>query len=76
MGGYVFGNYEGYETWPFQTLGILIVLLVSTVFMVGVINPEIYHPLASSRERNFSSIRGINKQSMEEGSSYMEMTDR
>ena len=77
MGGYVFGHYEGYETWPFQAIGMLIVVLVSTVFIFGVIKPELYDPLASSVERHLSIIRPINKfQPMEEGSSYIEIPER
>lgn len=72
MGGPIFGHYEGYGTWPFQIIGMLVVVLVCTVFIIGVINPELYYPLASSGERNLSSIRPIGKVSIEDGS-YVEM---
>mmetsp|Transcript_6076 Transcript_6076/g.7719 ORF Transcript_6076/g.7719 Transcript_6076/m.7719 type:complete len:626 (+) Transcript_6076:127-2004(+) len=47
-----FGHYGGYLTWPFQIVGIFVVLLVSIVFLIGSLKPDTYNPLASVDERD------------------------
>jgi len=44
--GPLFGNYGGYETKPYQVLGILTFVFTLFVFAVGVIFPDLYAPLA------------------------------
>ncbi|KAL3933240.1 MAG: hypothetical protein SGARI_003749 [Bacillariaceae sp.] len=38
----LFGNYEGYVTWPFQVLGILTVAWVLTILLVGFAAPGLF----------------------------------
>lgn len=52
--GTEFSHYGGYATWPFQEIGMFAVLLVVTVFIVGVFMPETFKSLASTSEVNFS----------------------
>jgi len=40
------GNYGEYYNWPYQTLGILVVVLTLVIFLGGVLFPNIYAPLA------------------------------
>lgn len=42
----VFGNYGGYATHPYQILGIIVVAFTLLIFVVGVLFPDIYAPLA------------------------------
>lgn len=39
-----FGNYGGYESWPYQVLGILCVLFALCLVLVGIAMPVIYEP--------------------------------
>ena len=41
----IFGNYENYVTKPFQVLGILTFVFAATLFTLGFVYPQIYHPL-------------------------------
>jgi len=41
-----FGHYGGYELWPYQFLGIICVVLISIVFLVGVVFPDAYKSFA------------------------------
>jgi len=41
-----FGNVYGLDTHPFQVLGIIVVVFTLLVFLVGVILPDLYAPLA------------------------------
>jgi hypothetical protein len=38
----LFGHYEGYVTWPFQVLGILVVAFASLFILVGAIAPVVF----------------------------------
>lgn len=40
----LFGNYEGYVTWPYQVLGILCVVFALVLVLVGVAMPVLYEP--------------------------------
>jgi len=41
-----FGGYGGYETHPYQALGIVVVIFTLLIFIVGVLFPDLYAPLA------------------------------
>jgi len=41
-----FGNYSGYEKWPYQILGILSVVVIAVAFLAGVAYPPIYKDFA------------------------------
>jgi len=45
-----FAHYEGYLEWPFQVTGIIVVGLVSTMFILGSVKPNLYSPIASVQE--------------------------
>lgn len=76
MGGSIFGNYEGYETWPFQIIGIFVVLLVSILFALGFVKPQVYDLLASSDEKNLSIIQSNSILSNIADDSYIEMSEK
>jgi hypothetical protein len=42
----LFGNYSGYPTKPYQILGMLSFVFVLFVFVLGVLFPDLYAPLA------------------------------
>lgn len=42
----VMGNYGGYPTWPYQVLGILSFAFTLFIFLVGLVFPKLYAPLA------------------------------
>jgi len=42
----VFGNYSGYPAQPYQVLGIIVVAFTLLIFIVGVLVPGLYAPLA------------------------------
>jgi hypothetical protein len=42
----VFGNYGGYPDHPYQILGIIVVAFTLLIFIVGVLFPDVYAPLA------------------------------
>lgn len=42
----IFGNYGGYPDHPYQILGIIVVAFTLLIFVVGVIFPDVYAPLA------------------------------
>lgn len=41
----LFGNYEGYCAWPYQTLGILTMVCILLLMLVGAARPTLYDPL-------------------------------
>lgn len=45
-GEVVFGNYGGYGNHPYQILGIIVVVFTLLIFVVGVLFPDLYAPLA------------------------------
>ena len=44
-GDKVFGHYGGYVTWPYQVLGILVVVFSGFLFVSSLIVPGIYESL-------------------------------
>lgn len=40
----LFGNYEGYVSWPYQVLGILCVVFAICLILIGIAMPVIYEP--------------------------------
>lgn len=42
----VFGGYGGYPKYPYQVLGIIVVVFTLVIFVAGVIFPDLYAPLA------------------------------
>jgi len=52
-GNPIFGHYADYAVWPFQAVGIFVVLLVSCVFTIGLGRPDAYQLIASEDEREF-----------------------
>ena len=47
----VFGNYGGYLAWPFQILGILIVLLAIFVIILGALKPQLFDAFMTRPEQ-------------------------
>lgn len=52
--GIEFSNYEGYPA-PFQAIGILVVIFISSVSVLGFVKPQAYDLLSSSDEKPFDS---------------------
>uniref|UniRef100_A0A7S2YRB2 Uncharacterized protein n=1 Tax=Entomoneis paludosa TaxID=265537 RepID=A0A7S2YRB2_9STRA len=42
------GNYKGYPVWPYQFLGILIIVLSISIVLVGIFYPPVFHRLAAA----------------------------
>jgi solute carrier family 6 GABA transporter-like protein 1 len=38
----LFGHYEGYVSWPYQVLGILIVAFACSCVLVGIVSPKVF----------------------------------
>ncbi len=50
----VFGHYADYTVWPFQAVGVFVVLLISCVFAIGLKKPDVYQTIASKNEKDWS----------------------
>mmetsp|Transcript_7645 Transcript_7645/g.10004 ORF Transcript_7645/g.10004 Transcript_7645/m.10004 type:complete len:671 (-) Transcript_7645:438-2450(-) len=60
QGQYLFGQYGGYPTWPFQVLGICVVLLSLSIVIVGLIIPEVFDSFSGgTNEDNAASDKSI-----------------
>lgn len=40
------GNYGNYPTWPYQVIGILIIVFTAFMFLIGLVAPRVYSGLA------------------------------
>lgn len=50
------GNYAGYPMWPFQALGLCILVFIVAAFAIGVAKPDIYRSCASVNEINLKML--------------------
>ena len=55
----IFANYEGYDNWPYQTVGIIVFCVGLGAFLVGLFFPSLYDGLlADGIEKNVATING------------------
>ena len=75
--GTEFAHYGGYSTWPFQVTGIFVVVLVSSIFILGAFMPEKYHDLASVDERDLTknAQEGGKDGDLHSQTTYVEMSE-
>ncbi len=73
--GTEFAHYGGYTMWPFQDVGMCVVLIVIIVFVIGILMPETYQSLASVDEVDyFGNSENSDTGDGEQPTSYVEMT--
>ncbi len=51
-----FGHYREYSFWPFQVLGLSVVVLVLVVLSAGVVKPDMYVGFTAAYERDFRAV--------------------
>jgi len=62
------GTYDGYAIRPYQLMGLLCVIFVAFLFVVGVVVPEVYEPLAVPQTKVVLRGANVSEQKETDGS--------
>ncbi len=68
-GNSVFGHYSDLESWPFQCIGVIVFLFITSVFVYGIVSPGAFYILSSVDEKDL-----YNRDKAAQQDGYVEMS--